>query len=164
MFTNPEDCFEMSGLPLGRIFLPEKHLNLAIVPNLKILVRIDLTGPGSFVNLANVLGKLVGLRKLCVGFVFARRAYMRRDNAERWIESVALGGLICRIIRETPRDVELCWGVWKELRGQMLLNEVGFRNLGFLDGRMLEEMGRVYGPLRGTLSTSAGSVMECTEG
>jgi hypothetical protein len=163
MFTNPQDCFEMSGLPLGKIFLPEKQLSLPLVTNLKILVRIDLMGPGSFVDLGSVMQKLPGLRKLCIGFVFARRAYMRRDNAERWMESSALGGLICRIMRETPRDIQLCWGVWNELRGQMLQNEVGFRNLGFLDGRMLEEMSMVYEPLRGTLST-AGSLMECLEG
>lgn len=163
MYTNPEDCFEMSGLPLGKIFLPEKQLRLPFVTNLKILVRIDLMGPGSFVNLGNIMQKLPGLRKLCIGFVFARRAYMRRDNAERWMQSSALGGLICRIIRETPRNVDLCWGVWTELKDQMLVNEVGFRNLGFLDGRMLEEIGQVYEPLRGTLS-SASSAMDCLEG
>jgi hypothetical protein len=160
LFTNPEDCFEMSGLPLGRIFLPEKHLRLPLLTNLKILVRVDLMGPGSFIDLGRPMQKLPGLRKLCIGFVFARRAYMRRDNAERWMESSAVGGLICRITRETPRDVELCWGVWSELRDQMLVNEVGFRNLGFLDGRMLEEMSQIYEPLRGTLSGAGSLFME----
>jgi hypothetical protein len=152
MFTNPEDCFEMSGLPLGRIFLPEKQLRLPLMSNLHVLVRIDLIGPGSFVDLSDAMRKLTGLRRLYVGFVFARRAYMRRDNAERWMKSSALNGLVCRIVRDTPRDVDIFWGAWDELRGQMLENEVGFRNLGFLDGRMLEDMGRNYDPLRGTLS------------
>lgn len=151
MFTNPEDCFEMSGITMGRIYLPEKQLRLSLVTNLKILIRIDLMGAGSLVDLGSVVKTLSGLRKLCIAFVFAKRAYMRRDNAERWTQSSALNGLICRIMRATPKEVELCWGVWKELRVQMLQNEVGFRNLGFLDGRMLEEMGQVYEPMRGTL-------------
>lgn len=80
---------------------------------------------------------------------------MRRDNAGKWTESSSLNGLMCRIIRETPRDVHLCWGVWTELKDQMFQNEVGFRNLGFLDGRMLNEMSQVYEPLRGTLLSAA---------
>lgn len=148
----------MSGLPMGRILLPEKQLRLPLVTNLKILIRIDLMGAGSFVDIGRVVEKLPGLRKLCIGFVFARRAYMRRDNAERWTQSSALNGLVCRIMRETPREVELCWGVWKELRVQMLQNEVGFRNLGLLDGRMLEEMGQVYEQMRGTLSRATSPI------
>jgi len=80
---------------------------------------------------------------------------MRRDNAERWTKSSALDGMICRIMRDTPREVGISWGMWDGLRAQMLENEVGFRNLGFLDGTMLEEMGRTYETLKGTLSCSS---------
>jgi len=131
------------------MILPEKHLKLELVTNLHILVRIDLLGPGSFVDLAWALRKFKGLQKLYVGFVFVIRAYMRRDNADRWRTSSALDGLVCRVMRDTPTNIEIFWGVWNELRAQMLENESSFRNLGFLDGGMLEKMARVYEPLRG---------------
>jgi len=55
------------------MILPEKHLKLELVTNLHILVRIDLLGPGSFVDLAWALRKFKGLQKLYVGFVFVIR-------------------------------------------------------------------------------------------
>lgn len=80
------------------------------------------------------------------------------DNAESWTQSSAPNGLECRIVRETPRDIKLYQEVWKELKLQMLQNEVDFRNLGFLDGRMSGEMGQIYVPMRGTLPCAGSSI------
>lgn len=112
----------MSALLMGRILFPGEQSRLDLVTNVKVLVRIDLMSAGSFVDLGRGLEKVAGPRELNIAFVFVERAYMRRDKAERWTLSPALNGLVCRIMREMPGKVELCWGVWKGLRLQMRQN------------------------------------------